>query len=95
MAEQTYAVSKDILDAIEIFEGLERAGTIRPDEQKALDNFRNQQKTAQQVEEETVASYRGMQAGASLNAADEIVGAFNFANELRKNGDIEGSKQVH
>ena len=95
MAEQTYAVSKDILDAIEIFEGLERAGTIRPDEQKALDNFRNQQKTAQQVEEETIAGYRGMQAGASLNAADEIVGAYKFATDLFKNGDIEGAKQAY
>ena len=95
MAEMTYEESQRILTAVKVLEGQEANGTITENGRKALAKYRGKTKTAKQAEIETVATYRGMQAGASLNAADEIVGAFNFANELRKNGDIEGSKQAY
>ncbi len=95
MADMTYAESQRILEAVRVLEGQEANGTITENGRKALAKYRGKTKTAKQAEIETIASYRGMQATASLNAADEIVGAFNFANELRKNGDIEGSKQAY
>ena len=95
MAEMTYEESQRILTAVKVLEGQEANGTITENGRKALAKYRGKTKTAKQAEIETIAGYRGMQAGASLNAADEIVGAYKFATDLFKNGDIEGAKQAY
>jgi hypothetical protein len=95
MAEMTYEESQRILTAVKVLEGQEANGTITENGRKALAKYRGKTKTAKQAEIKTIASYRGMQAGASLDAADEIVGAYKFATDLFKNGDIEGAKQAY
>tara|TARA_R110002153_G_scaffold90385_2_gene220814 strand:+ start:346 stop:2307 length:1962 start_codon:yes stop_codon:yes gene_type:complete len=94
MAENTmtYAESAQILEAVKVLEALEASGDISSAEQGALDGFRSKRKTAEQAKIETVSTYRGAQAGASLNLADEISGAYGAATELFKSGDVSGAK---
>lgn len=97
MAENnmTYAESSQILEAVKVLEALEASGEISPTEQSALDGFRDKRKPAQDARVETISTYRGAQAGASLNLADEIAGAYGAANELLKNRDIAGAKSKY
>jgi hypothetical protein len=94
MAENnmTYAESSQILEAVKVLEALEASGEITSSEQSALDKFRNKAKSAEQAKVETISTYRGAQAGATMNFADEIAGAYGAATELFKSGDIEGAK---
>ena len=75
MAEMTYEESQRILTAVKVLEGQEANGTITENGRKALAKYRGKTKTAKQAEIETIAGYRGMQAGACLlytsDAADE------------------------
>jgi TolA-binding protein len=95
MAENnmTYAESSQILEAVKVLEALEASGEITSSEQSALDKFRNKAKSAEQAKVETISTYRGAQAGATMNFADEIAGAYGAATELFKSGDIEGARQ--
>lgn len=97
MAENnmTYAEGSQILEAVKVLEALEASGEISPTEQSALDGFRDKRKPAQDARVETISTYRGAQAGASLNLADEIAGAYGAANELLKNRDIAGAKSKY
>jgi|TARA_R110000851_G_scaffold109922_2_gene232379 hypothetical protein len=97
MAENnmTYAEGSQILEAVRVLEALEASGEISPTEQSALDGFRDKRKPAQDARVETISTYRGAQAGASLNLADEIAGAYGAANELLRNRDIAGAKSKY
>ena len=95
MAEMTYAEASNIQAAIAALEKLEAAGTISADGQKALDAARKKRKSARQAEIETIATYRGAQKGVSLGLADEIAGAYQAANELLRQRDIEGAKKAY
>ena len=97
MAENnmTYAEGSQILEAVKVLEALEASGEISPTEQSALDGFRDKRKPAQDARVETISTYRGMQAGASLNLADEIAGAYGAATEMFKSGDIAGAKSKY
>jgi len=79
MADTTYSQSADILNAVKTLEELERAGTIRPAEQAALDKYRKKTGAATKEVARTSALYRGMQAGVTLNYADELGGAISAA----------------
>ena len=96
MAEtMTSASASQILQAIKVLEVLEANGTISAGEQAALDRARAKQKPAEQAALETRATYGGFTAGASMNLNDEARGAYNFANELLKSGDVEGAKAAY
>ena len=93
--ETTYAEASRILEAIKVFEELERNGTISDAEQKALDRARASRKTAEQAQLETAATYGGMRAGISMNLYDEARGAYKAANELLKSGDVEAAREKY
>jgi hypothetical protein len=93
--DMTYAESSQILEAVKVLENLEASGEITPTEQSALDGFRDKRKPAQDARVETISTYRGAQAGASLNLADEIAGAYGAATELLRNRDIAGAKSKY
>ena len=96
MAEtMTSASASQILQAIKVLEVLEANGTISAGEQAALDRARAKQKPAEQAALETRATYGGFTAGAMMNLNDEARGAYNFANELLKSGDVEGAKAAY
>lgn len=97
MAEEnmTFAESGRILEAVRVLEGLEKSGEISDSQLAALNKFRGKQKTAEQARTETIATYRGVQSGATMNLSDEIAGAYNAATELFKNRDIEGAKAAY
>lgn len=96
MAEtMTSAESSQILQAIKVLEKLEANGTITASEQAALDRAREKRKPAKQAELETRATYGGFTAGALMNLNDEARGAYNFANELLKSGDMEGARAAY
>ena len=95
MADITFAESSNILSAVKVLEGLEASGDITPTEQAALDRYREKQKPAEQARAETISSYRGMQAGASMNLADEIAGAYQAANEFLRNGDMQAAREKY
>lgn len=88
----TFAESSKILQAVKVLEGLERSGEISDAEQAALNRYRQKTKSAEQARAETISGYRGVQAGVSMNLADEISGAYKAATELFKGGDIEGAR---
>ena len=93
--DMTYAESSRILEAVKVLETLEASGEITSSEQSALDNFRKKSKSAEQAKVETISTYRGAQAGATMNFADEIAGAYGAATELFKSGDIGGAKEKY
>ena len=97
MAEEnmTFEESGRILEAVRVLEGLEKSGEISDSQLAALNKFRGKQKTAEQARTETIARYRGVQSGATMNLSDEIAGAYNAATELLKNRDIEGAKAAY
>lgn len=96
MAETiTSASASQILQAIKVLEVLEANGTISAGEQATLDRAREKQKPAEQAALETRATYGGFTAGAMMNLNDEARGAYNFANELLKSGDVEGAKAAY
>ena len=95
MAGMTYAESSNLLEAVRVLEGLEQSGDITSTEQAALDRYRSKNKSAEQARAETISSYRGMQAGASMNLADEVVGAYQAANELLRGGDVQGARNKY
>lgn len=84
-----------ILNAIKVLEELERNGTIKPEEQKALDRARSQQKSAEQTFAETEALYTGVTSGGLLGFDDEIIGAYNAATQNLVHGDLEGAKAAY
>lgn len=90
--QPTYAESSNLLEAVKVLEGLERSGDITSSEQAALDRYRSRTKSAEQARAETISTYRGVQAGASMNLADEIAGAYQAANELFRGGDVQGAR---
>lgn len=93
--KMTFAESSNLLEAVRVLEGLEATGDITPTEQAALDRYRQKQKPAEQERIEAISSYRGMQAGASMNLADEIAGAYQAAKDLLINRDVEGAKKKY
>ena len=97
MAEEnmTFAESGRILEAVRVLEALEKSGEINDSQLAALNKFRDKQKTAEQARTETIAKYRGVQSGATMNLSDEITGAYNAATELFKSRDIEGAKEAY
>lgn len=97
MADQNmpYGEASQILDAIKLFESLEANGRIRPAEQRALDQYRAKQKTAEQAQIETIATYRGLQSGAAMNLDDEIAGARSAVGEFMSSGDREKAGQAY
>lgn len=97
MADQNmpYGEASQILDAIKLFESLEANGRIRPAEQRALDQYRDKQKTAEQAQIETIATYRGLQSGAAMNFDDEIAGARSAVGEFMSSGDREKAGQAY
>jgi hypothetical protein len=74
MADPNFSDSQKLLDAVKVLEGLEKAGTIRPAEQAALDKFRAKQAPAQEVQADTIARYRGFTSGLTQNLKDEGAG---------------------
>ncbi len=97
MAEnkQTYAESSQILEAVRVLEALEASGEITASELEALNRHRAKSKDAEQTKIETVSGYRGVQAGMSMNLADEIAGALQAANDLLRNRDVQGAKEAY
>tara|TARA_R110001632_G_scaffold108989_1_gene219063 strand:+ start:714 stop:2669 length:1956 start_codon:yes stop_codon:yes gene_type:complete len=95
MADMTYAESSNLLEAVRVLEGLEQSGDITSTEQAALDRYRSKNKSAEQARAETISGYRGIQAGASMNLADEVVGAYQAANELLRGGDVQGARDKY
>lgn len=95
MADMTYAESSNLLEAVRVLEGLEQSGDITSTEQAALDRYRSKNKSAEQARAETISGYRGMQAAASMNLADEVVGAYQAANELLRGGDVQGARNKY
>lgn len=91
----TFAESGDVLEALRLFEELERAGTIRPAEQEALDRFRARRKSAEQEQVETAATYRGAMAGATFNLDDEIAGAYAAANEAFRSRNRQAARAAY
>tara|TARA_B100000902_G_scaffold59461_1_gene66459 strand:- start:2503 stop:4512 length:2010 start_codon:yes stop_codon:yes gene_type:complete len=76
-------------------EALERKGTIRPKEQKWLDNFReNEQETINAIVE-TKAMGQGFKAEATINLDDEIYGAYKAAGDFVKNRDLQSAKEAY
>jgi hypothetical protein len=90
--KMTYAESGAMLESINVFERLEANGTIRPDEQAWLDNYRKEQASAEDEQIKTIATYRGAVAGGTMNLADEIRGAYEAANDFIRRGDVESAK---
>lgn len=74
MADPNFAESDKILQAVKVLEELEKAGTIRPAEQAALDKYRAKTSPAKAVEADTVARYRGFASGLAANLKDEGAG---------------------
>lgn len=97
MADQnmTSEESSRILNALRMLEELEASGQIRPAEQRALDSYREKQKTAEQAQIETAATYRGMQSGAAMNLDDEIAGARAAVGEFMRSGDRARANQAY
>lgn len=71
---KTPAQASNLLEVVKRLEQLERAGQLRPAEQRALDAYRAKVKTAAQVAGETAARYRGLRQGATLDFWDEMAG---------------------
>lgn len=90
--KMTYADSAAMLESIKVFERLEANGTIRPDEQAWLDNYRKEQASAEDEQIKTIATYRGAVAGGTMNLADEIRGAYEAVNDFIRKRDFEGAK---
>lgn len=97
MADQnmTYAQSSDLLEAVRVLEELEQSGQITDGEQRALNQFRDKRKTAEQARAETISTYRGAQAGATMNLADEMAGAYQAATNFFKTGDLQSAKAAY
>lgn len=93
--QMTFGESGQVLEAIRVLEALERSGEINEAELSALNKFRNKRKTAEQARAETIATYRGVQSGATMNLSDEIAGAYNAANELLRSGDMQGARDAY
>lgn len=70
MAE-TYAQSKEVLQAIQALEALEKSGDIRPGEQKALDEWRKKEAGARGEVRAGDAAYRGFRKELTLGLYDE------------------------
>ena len=92
---ETYAEAQKILNAIKVLEKMEADGTITEAGQKALDKARRSRKSAEQINAETVSTYRGMTSGLTLRANDEIYGAYKAATDYFKNGDIESAQKAY
>lgn len=74
MADTSFAENDKILQAVKVLEELEKAGTIRPAEQAALDKYRAKTSGAKAVEADTIARYRGFASGLTANLKDEAAG---------------------
>ena len=97
MADQNMTAEEGsrILNALQMLEKLEASGDIRPAEQRALDTYRKKQKTAEQSQIETAATYRGLQSGVTMNLDDEIAGARAAVGEFMSSGDKEKANQAY
>lgn len=97
MADQsmTSEESARTLNALRTLEALEASGQIRPAEQRALDQYRQKRKTAEQARAETVATYRGLQAGALMNLDDEIAGARAAVADFMRTGDRQSANAAY
>lgn len=77
MTDNTFAGSQRALELIEKLTALEEAGAIRPAEREALQKLRGERQRYETNVGETNAAYRGVAAGASLGARDEVTGAIS------------------
>ena len=76
-------------------EALEKKGTIRPKEQKWLDNFRENEKETIDAIVGTKAGYSGFKSEAVINLDDEIYGAYKAAGDFIKNRDLQSAKEAY
>lgn len=93
--DTTYAEASNVLNAIKVLEDLEAKGTISEAEQDALNRARARRKTAEQAQIETAATYGGMRSGITMNLYDEMRGAYNAANKLLLERDVDGAKKAY
>jgi hypothetical protein len=93
--EMTYAQAMQKAYVASKLEKLEQSGKIKPGEQEALNNFRENQ---QEIVNSIVggkAGFSGFQSEALLNLDDEIYAAYKAAGDFIKNGDLQSAKEAY
>ena len=93
--EMTFAKASEMAHVASKLEALEAAGTIRPAEEKALKNYRDNYEAIVKELVETKAMGQGFKAEAAFNLDDEIYGAYKAAGDFIKKRDLQSAKEAY